>query len=63
MVSRARKLTGRFSGAGPDVEAVLKLFREWGRQGGAKRAKALSPEARRGIARKAARARWKRAKG
>ena len=46
--------------------SALDLFREWGREGGKKGAKArwegVSPEQRREIARKAARARWAKAK-
>jgi hypothetical protein len=44
--------------------SALDLFRAWGREGGKKGAKArwegVSPEQRREIARKAARARWKK---
>jgi hypothetical protein len=41
--------------------AVLKAIQQLGRMGGQTRAKNLTPERRREIARKAARARWKRA--
>jgi hypothetical protein len=50
----------------PAIEAALDLFRAWGREGGKKGAKArwegVSPEQRRDIARKAARARWAKAR-
>jgi hypothetical protein len=42
--------------------AALALIRAWGREGGKLRWKGVSPEQRREIARKAARARWKKAK-
>jgi hypothetical protein len=45
------------------LDQVMDLFREWGRQGGRERAKRLSPETRRRIARKAVQARWKAEKG
>jgi hypothetical protein len=45
------------------IEAALDLFREWGREGGKKGAKArwanVSPEQRRAMAKKAAAARWR----
>jgi hypothetical protein len=48
----------------PDVR---ELFRAWGRQGGkeggAKRMAALTPEERTKLARKAARARWRKRNG
>jgi hypothetical protein len=48
------------------IEAAIELFRAWGREGGKKGAKArwegVTPEQRREIARRAARARWKKAK-
>jgi len=40
------------------LERALDLFRQWGREGGKKRARMLSDEARREISRKASRARW-----
>jgi hypothetical protein len=50
----------------PALEAAIELFRAWGREGGKKGAKArwagVTLEQRREIARKAARARWKKDK-
>jgi hypothetical protein len=43
-------------------EAALELIRSWGRQGGKLRWKGVTAEQRREIARKAARARWKKDK-
>ena len=57
MAKRQRKRPGL-------AASTLDLFRAWGREGGKKGAKArwegVSPEQRREIARKAARARWGR---
>jgi hypothetical protein len=44
------------------LQAALEIFRAWGREGGKLRWKGLSTEQRREIARKAARARWAKAK-
>lgn len=43
-------------------EEVLELFRRWGSEGGKKRARTLTVEAQREIARNASLARWGRAK-
>ena len=43
------------------AERYAKLFKDWGATGGKARAKRLTAEERRGIARKAARARWGKA--
>jgi hypothetical protein len=43
-------------------QAALELIRSWGRQGGKLRWKGVTAEQRREIARKAARARWTKAK-
>ena len=54
----ARKTSPKRLGS-PDLrEAALDLVRAWRREGGKLRWKGLSPERRREIARKAARARW-----
>jgi hypothetical protein len=45
-----------------EFQAALEVFRAWGREGGKLRWKGVSPEQRREIARKAARARWAKAK-
>ena len=58
-MSKARP--GRL-GSEDQREAALNLVRAWGRQGGKLRWKGVSPEQRREIARKAARARWRKAK-
>ena len=42
------------------ADGVREVFQEWGRSGGKIRAKGLTAERRREIARKAARARWGR---
>jgi len=41
------------------LEAAKALLRGWARKGGKRRAKSLTPEQRREIARKAANARWR----
>jgi hypothetical protein len=45
-----------------EFQAALEVFRAWGREGGKLRWKGVSPEQRREIARKAARARWAKPK-
>jgi len=42
------------------LDLAKPVFQEWGREGGQKRAKKLTPEERRAIAKKAAAARWAR---
>lgn len=42
-------------------DALLAVFREWGREGGKRRARVLTKKQQREIARKAARARWAKA--
>jgi hypothetical protein len=45
------------------MKLTRKAFKEWGKQGGKKRAANLTPERRRAIAKKAIAARWKKQKG
>ena len=40
------------------MKLTLETFRQWGKEGGQKRAKGLSEKQRKAIARKAAKARW-----
>jgi hypothetical protein len=44
------------------MKLTIDTFRKWGKQGGQKRAKNIPAKRRKAIARKAARARWKKGK-
>jgi hypothetical protein len=65
-IAPSRSFIGSLRKRPAAIEAAIELFRAWGREGGKKGAKArwegVTPEQRREIARRAARARWKKAK-